>query len=336
MVHPPRVAPDLAKRIASEKIRRPMQIVKTVLDDSLRLEPALRGPDLTRALLLPRTLKLYDLALVPDPQDHETWVHDVRVATRRYTEAIEMARPLLPPKDVERAIRRARKVRRRLGEARELDVVFLDFSNLAQQQGLPAYTLRRVECVVETRRRGAAQAADASLTPKKLQKHREQALALTEMNQAPRMPWRDLAADHLARRSEEADALLGSLDDFDRPEDHHRLRIRFKRLRYAVELADELVRTEMEPKPILAVAKRVQDSLGILNDGRDLVTFLHDPEVAGILGRFQEPLVEEASKIVRRRYLTARHLVFDQGARIVGEIRRAAGLFGRFRPVPVA
>lgn len=309
-----------------------MHKVTTVLDDSDRLEPAVRGQALTRALLVPRTRKLYDLVLSkPDPDQHESWVHDVRVATRRYAEAIEMARPLLRRPDVDRAVRRARKVRRRLGRARELDVVFRDFSNLANQHGLPQYTIDRVGASVDRQRAQAAKTADEDLPRKKLIKHYQQALELADSNQNPRLPWRDLAADHLAHRAQEADDLVGSLDLPERADDHHRLRIRFKRLRYAVELASELLASELDPKDVLQNAKRLQDALGVLNDGRDLIDFIDRPEVTEILGRFKEPVADEAHRIVRRRYRTARHLVNDRGARVVGEVRRAAGHIGCFQ-----
>jgi CHAD domain-containing protein len=122
------------------------------------------------------------------------------------------------------------------------------------------------------------------------------------------------------------------MEDASRSDDHHNLRIRFKRMRYAVELADELLALESDPKDILQHAKRLQDALGILNDGHDLVDFMRRPEVMQILGRFEQPLEDEARRIVRRRYKTAHHLVADRGARIVGEVRRAAGLIGRFQP----
>lgn len=309
-----------------------MHQVSTVLDDLAPLAPAVRGPALTRALLVPRTLKLYDLALrTPDEAGHEKWVHDVRVAARRFTEAVEMARPLLPPSDVDKLIRRARKIRRRLGRARELDVVFHDFSNLALQVGLPEITLDRIRDIVEGQRMEAAARADDALPDRKLEKQRSQALALVETNQQPKMPFRDLAANHLARRAQEADELLGPMQDPARSEDHHDLRIRFKRMRYAVELADELLAPESDPKEVLQHAKRLQDALGILNDGNDLLAFMRRPEVAQILGRFEQPLSEEALRIVRRRYKTALHLVTNRGAKIVGEVRRAAGLIGRFQ-----
>lgn len=309
-----------------------MHKVTTVLDDFGPLEPAVRGQALTRALLVPRTRAFYELALqTPSPEDHEEWVHDVRVASRRYTEALEMARPLLPPDGLEKAVRRARKVRRRLGRARELDVVFQDFSNLATQLDLPAYTISRVEAFVEAQRAAAAAAADEKLPDKKLQKQFEQALELTTHNQSPRLTFRDLAANHLVRRAQEADDDLGAMQDPARFEAHHELRIRFKRLRYAVELADDLLQLEASPKDILQHAKRIQDALGVLNDGRDLIDFLRRPEIAGVLGRFEAPLEEEAGRIVRRRYRTARHLVQDRGARIIGEVRRAAGLIGLFQ-----
>jgi len=287
---------------------------------------------LTRALLEPPTRKLFDLLRSESSaENHEGWVHDVRVATRRYAEAVEMARPLLPDKDVDRAIRRARKIRRRLGQARELDVVFQDFRNLAEQNGLPEYTISRVAAIVEDQRAKAAAKADDKLGVKKIQKQYQQALGLCEVNQQPRLPWRDLAADHLARRAQEADELLDSVDDPGRSADHHGLRIRFKRMRYAVELANDLLAAEVDPKEILQHAKRLQDALGVLNDGRDLVDFINRPEVGTILGRFREPLRDEASRIVRRRYRTARHLVLDRGTKIVGEVRRTAGLIGCFR-----
>lgn len=324
---------DLADEREFETMEGSMHRVTTVLDDLVPLEPAVRGPALTRALLVPRTLKLYDLALAePSEDDHEKWVHDVRVAARRFTEAMEMARPLLPPSDVDKVIRRARKIRRRLGRARELDVVFRDFTNLALQVGLPDFTLERIRDIVEGQRMEAASRADDALPDKKLEKQRAKALALAEVNQQPKLPFRDLAANHLARRAQEADDLLGSMEDASRSDDHHNLRIRFKRMRYAVELADELLALESDPKDILQHAKRLQDALGILNDGHDLVDFMRRPEVMQILGRFEQPLEDEARRIVRRRYKTAHHLVADRGARIVGEVRRAAGLIGRFQP----
>ncbi|NJK90238.1 MAG: CHAD domain-containing protein [Myxococcales bacterium] len=280
----------------------------------------------------PRLRSLYDLvAIAPPDEEQEAWVHDVRVASRRFVEALEMARSILPEEEAQKANRRAKRLRRRLGRTRELDVVCSDFRNLALRLGLPEVTVERVEDIVFSQRDAASAYALGALPEAKIQKHRDAAEALSFHNVRPDIAWRDLAAEHLARRSQEAEDLIPTIEDPSLTEQHHRLRIRIKRLRYALELAEELISPLTDPRPLLRSTRRMQDSLGILNDAADLKAFLRRDDVTFILGRFRDPALEEATAVQARRFSETATLVRAKASATFGLVRRVAGRMGLFQ-----
>ncbi len=295
------------------------------------LEPSDRGIVLSRHLLIPRIRAAYDLACTdPGLDEHEAWIHDVRVASRRLVEALDLARPILPDDPRDRVRRRAQRMRRRLGRTRELDVVLRDFENLCTRLDLPECTRQSIRSYVDLKREEAVNAAEAALPMSKRMKQREQALDLTRFNEAPRLAWRDLAARHICSRTEEADHLLDAMAEPRRVEEHHELRIRFKRVRYTVELAERLLEPELELPVVLRHVKRIQDALGILNDAGDMITFVDDYEIRNRLGYFHGPIKDEARRLQRRRYHEAKVVVQDKAPRVLGQLRRASGRIGLF------
>jgi len=269
-----------------------------------------------RGVVEDRARRLYRRARGPQ-SDEEGWVHDVRVATRRFQEALALARPVLPP--IAKAKRRARDLRRALGEARELDVLTTDLLSLDCLQSWSAPKLREK---LVAHRDGLMARAQSDLLPK-LGRHEKKALALAR--KGPSIPFlaRDLAATHMHERCAAVEARLPSLQDGTAARAHHRLRVDIKRLRYTIEMIRPLV--EIDPAPL----KSHQDRLGRLNDGWDLLGFARGRLVQQSLGERQAEVEAEIVGRIERRFAEARdHALADLTERL-GDLRRLAGHVGK-------
>jgi CHAD domain-containing protein len=173
-------------------------------------------------------------------------VHRLRVAIRRFTQAVAACKPCFSDKDLRKRRRRLKKIKSAAGEVRNYDV--------AQK-----YLLRwriphaaRLQEKVETRRQDAARVLVAEL-----KRWTNRSLAVQD---SPATPLRELeqhALDRLAKdfleRGNEASSAKAS------PHAMHDFRIVAKKYRYTLEL--------FQPSsPLAASIKRVSALLGDIND----------------------------------------------------------------------
>lgn len=203
--------------------------------------------------------KLLDLLTPAFIEGDVEAIHDARVATRRLTAALRLFEPALTPKRYDSMRRTLRRLRRRLGELRDLDVMS------EHLEGLKAGGGKFVPAVEWT---GA-----------RLKQQRTQTAARTAKDTDVE-DFQDRLGDWWAVREEIARqcaqehpllkaSLSAQMEDFggragDRSGDPHELRIAGKQLRYTIEMAKES--GLKVPRRVPAAFKAMQDALGLWHD----------------------------------------------------------------------
>lgn len=238
-------------------------------------------------------------ALLPLASDHAhedpEYVHQLRVATRRSAAALRLFESYCPPRELRRLRRGLRRIRRAAAAARLCDVQKTAVEDLRAQgalddavatallQDIDAHRLRAQDALRDAAERWMPRALRA----------RRQAL-LSSLSPYPRRSdddgqkdgakgrvfvLRELAIEHLPKLvrdvRETPVSAPAALDQL------HRLRLKVKRLRYAVEIfsacGGDLLRDELYP-----VVQEAQDRLGRINDAYELLLRLESvPQGAG-------------------------------------------------------
>lgn len=265
------------------------------LGQSLGLAPARprRASDFTYALpealasgpaimafapMLRHCLQHFDgnIAAVRQARDSEG-VHQMRVALRRLRSLLDLFAPLLPEALLADILPELRWLNGPLGRRRDLDV-FAEETLQPLSAALPdARALRHVDLVLTTRREAAQKALLSLLHSARFAQLRlsldllactDAAALLETLSPAQRLlaeqPAPAYAAGLLQHRRRRLRKLGRRLPDLSVP-DLHRLRIRAKKLRYAVEFFRPLFGRKAAKQQVLALA-RLQDCLGALND----------------------------------------------------------------------
>jgi CHAD domain-containing protein len=250
-------------------------------------------------------------------------VHDLRVATRRLQEAVAFCGPWLDRRAAARLRRRARSIRRSLGDLRNADVLVELLSGTIRElpSGLRA-PARELSKKIQAR-------ASAVRAAGKLGALRIPAIAARAeaLGAAPLLSPTDQTAGRarqvLDRRARGvADAMPPALTGD--PEALHSLRIAFKRWRYVLEILQAIrVSCGFPVAPALKSARELQTSLGQLHDLDVLIDLLGSQpgfgraallshlrirrreSLPGLLGRLQAFQLPRARAARRPRELTA-------------------------------
>jgi CHAD domain-containing protein len=191
-------------------------------------------------------------------------IHDARVATRRMRAALRLIRPLISDEHRKPLARALRKLRRRLGEARDLDVMLDHLKSLGRARSHAAaieWLMARLTECRHALRHDLSDDGAASRTLAKLG------------------TWWGVR-EQISDRRDEVDARLGQslieqLNAFtdcanelksstERTSDPHALRIAGKSLRYTLEMAQSA--GHPIDKKILKIFKKMQDALGLWHD----------------------------------------------------------------------
>jgi CHAD domain-containing protein len=190
----------------------------------------------------------------------EEAVHDARVATRRLDALLHILATSRTEKRVAKARRRVRDIRRALGTPRNLEVALLLWERVVTSS--PAGAVSRAQSTrvaTELRRR-----RDVACTQAALDATAASARVLKTLQDLLEVHGARLGAEAHARFSDVGDRVLQSARRLARREawtDLHRLRIRFKKLRYATEWAQALG-LHVPPGDVGKDLKRVQDAVG--------------------------------------------------------------------------
>jgi CHAD domain-containing protein len=197
-------------------------------------------------------------------------VHRTRAAARRLREILPILE--IEPSAVRKLNRRLRKVTKRLGPVRELDVLLQLIDELRQIRRLPARALARVAADVRTERDKAkgrrprkAVAGDVKRTIRKLEALAEE---LQEGDGRSRA-WRWAIDARVASRAAKLKDAIREAGAMYQPERLHAVRLAVKKLRYGFELSVEAAGLKNTPE--LGTLRRAQDLLGRLRDLQVLI-----------------------------------------------------------------
>ena len=190
-------------------------------------------------------------------------IHDLRVATRRLQEALDLFASVFPGRERRRLRRRARRMRRHLAVLRDADVV----AELAASFPADRAMLRALVPAPRALRARSRSRHGGVSVPGIRKRVASFARAATEPREALPLLLEDqaraAAAEAFSLRSAKMRAILAALR-IDREDEAHALRVAVKRYRYTLELLDEAGLAR--PGAALEEARRVQEALGRVHD----------------------------------------------------------------------
>jgi CHAD domain-containing protein len=223
-----------------------------------------RPPPLVR--LLERRTRALRRQLTAAIAGKDVGVHQARVASRRLREALPVLTEGLQHTKVGKAQRKIRRLTQALGTVRELDVTLHLIDELGERPGVPRPALAEVRALViedRERRRTIMLHRLEGVDSVKLGR-RLGAVRLALMHPTPGHGWRTALALRIAKRGRRLEKAIAEAGQIYAPEPLHQVRIAAKKLRYALEIADESGAAPCAAT--LRVIKRVQDALGRLHD----------------------------------------------------------------------
>ena len=193
-------------------------------------------------------------------------LHQTRVATRRLREALPLVASGSRGKKLDKTVRR---LTRALGPVRELDVALLTLDEFEGLDDVPRAAIVKLRQVVSEERRLLHDEMCRRLGKIDLEKLREHAVAAARKVKAPRGggadPERLAAADQRsARRAIGLRAAIENASSIYLPDRLHEVRIAVKKLRYGMEIARELRRSNATAR--IRTLKEAQDLLGRMHD----------------------------------------------------------------------
>jgi CHAD domain-containing protein len=298
-----------------------------------------------RSDLLRDRLDRFARALHGVEQGDSEALHNARIASRRLRE-------LLPILQLDHSItkklgKRLRRVTRDLGTQRDAEVLDGLIDELLKARPKLKRALQRLDS--DLRRDASKHGDDAGDVPtrtmaravRKLEKVAGQLRQEDRDGPARRAPARARAARwavdaRVARRAERVRAVVRAAGALYLPERLHTVRIALKKLRYSVELSEELAGNRVAP--VLRTLKRAQDLLGRLHDLQMLIERTREVHASlsvstgTTAGRELDALIatlEDECRRLHARYMHQRATLVAVAVRLSGrsipDQRRKAG-----------
>jgi len=201
------------------------------------------------------------LLTTSDPE----FIHQARVALRRLRSAIKLFAPVLPAEFVSTYGQTWQTLASALGEARNWDV-FLGETLPPIQQAFPAdKDIKRLRKAALVRAKSARQSITALLAVREFPcLLLEFTAAVYTLDGSPTLSLTDFCQQQIRRYSKKARQLALRHNELT-PEERHKMRIAFKKLRYSIEFFTPLLPSR-RLKPYLAALGQLQDELGLIND----------------------------------------------------------------------
>jgi CHAD domain-containing protein len=248
-------------------------------------------------------------------------VHQARVATRRLREAVPvLTAGVKGGGKTARAKRKIRRLTRALGVVRELDVTMRILDELARRPGIPRNALEDVRAHVlserDERRKVMFERLETVNTQKLVRRLHSVVASLTEGDADA---WRHTLSVRILKRAKRFSAAVLEAGHIYAPERLHQVRIAVKKLRYALELADD--GGVGAAHPLVGELKRAQETLGRLHDLQVLQHHVGEvqsnPPVrregsADGLDAISQALEAECRHL-HGRYLAAQHALLEAG-----------------------
>jgi CHAD domain-containing protein len=209
-------------------------------------------------------------------------VHRTRVASRRLRELLPILQ--LDGHTNQKLAKRLRKITRRLGKVRELDVATELIDVLRETKGVPERGLRRMEQSVrqsldEARRhlQEKGVASDVKRAAKKLETIAVK-LEHADKGRSNGRTWRWAVDARVARRADALKEAVGEAGSMYVPDRLHRVRLALKKLRYGLELAEQAA--GVKESADVRVLRRRQELLGRLRDRQVLIERVREVQAA--------------------------------------------------------
>ncbi len=263
-------------------------------------------------------------------------LHRTRVASRRLRELLPVLQ--LEANAAAKLSRRLRQVTQRLGSVRELDVLLLIIDGLRKSDRYHPEALNRVAEMVqqelkERRRHLTTKQPVAELhrlgeklegVARKLQEREE---SLKPRRQLDSRRWRWAVDARVARRAARLGRTIDAAGTVYLPDRLHDVRIALKKLRYALEIADEASGSTNRAE--LRTLKQVQDLLGRLHDlqmlidhARQAQASLAPPNVMTWRGlQALDDVLEDDCRRLHARYMRERDGLSTLCARLAGRAK---------------
>jgi CHAD domain-containing protein len=225
-------------------------------------------------------------------------IHDARVATRRLKAAMELLQPVLSDQHRKPFEKVLKKLRRRLGPLRDLDVMIGNLSEIKSEAGLgPAATYMKEHLSrrqQDERDRTRKKTSPAGFLSKLgcWYPVREEIVESAQAVDSLLSQSLHLKFDAFAEQA----AQLGN-DPAAHRNDPHQLRIAGKSLRYTLEMAKE--QGHKLPGSILKVFKKMQDALGDWHDDVVMVQCAMSMSLEKMLAYHQPGMQDQMLKLAR-------------------------------------
>ncbi|MGY8708684.1 CHAD domain-containing protein [Bradyrhizobium sp. 18BD] len=197
-------------------------------------------------------------------------VHQMRVGLRRLRAAISLFGDLLPRASTERIKSELKWLTSELAPAREIDVFVNESIRPIAGQGVPKRGARAIRARFSGQRKAAFARARDAVGSARYRRLLIDAIEWIETGQSRAHDDRRIAAyaaEVLDRRIRKARKQGKHLNDLD-PTQRHKLRIKIKKIRYAVDFFESLY-SDRDRKQLASLAgrlKQIQSALGSLND----------------------------------------------------------------------
>lgn len=241
-------------------------------------------------------------------------LHDMRVAARRMRAALALFSPALPAR-AEGLRQELRWIGGVLGEVRDTDIQLERLASWAREaEEAEVTSLRTLSVVLERRRQRARIRLSRALDSSRYQLLVQRFTAMLQRgplrrSMNSRTPALALLPEVVAAHHARVVKLGDRIDAHSSPETYHRLRIRCKRLRYAVEFSRELYGPP--GADFVEVMVSMQDLLGMHQDAYVAVASLEDllqgearrlpPRALFLMGQIAQRYMQEAARL-RKRY----------------------------------
>jgi CHAD domain-containing protein len=209
-------------------------------------------------------------------------VHQARVATRRLREALPLVAPGTKGRKLERSVRKLTRV---LGPVRELDVAIEMLDEFARQPDAPHAGIVRLRELIVRERAGHHTDAVRSIERCDLTRLRRKAVAAIRRGEedggarAARAEERRASARRAGRRAERLVAAIENAASLYLPDRLHAVRIAVKKLRYALEIAQQVSRARPTPPGRSASLRSTAGQIAALKGAQDLLGRMHDLEI---------------------------------------------------------
>ncbi|MBI2276768.1 MAG: CHAD domain-containing protein [Dechloromonas sp.] len=211
--------------------------------------------------------------------DDPEFVHQARVALRRLRSAIKLFAPVLPPEFVNAYGQTWQTLASALGDARNWDVFLTETLPPIQAAFPDNRDLKRLRNEAKRRAKGARQATTRLLAVNEYPRLLiEFTSAIYALSDTLPQPLTEFAERRVRTRTRSVRKLVAQHATLT-PTERHRMRIGFKKLRYALEFFEPLLAGK-HPKTYQAALTQLQDELGLINDHITAETL-----VAEVLGK---------------------------------------------------